>query len=310
MIILIIAFMMDLMIGDPVYSFHPARLIGKIIAQGEGVLRKHFKNEKFAGMILGFGLPIFIFLMTSMISFLLGRIHFLLAAAFNIFIIYSCLSIKDLKKEGMRVYHDLKQDNIENARKSVARIVGRNTSNLNEKEIARAAIETIAESLVDGIIAPLFYAALGGAPLALAYKSVNTLDSMVGHMSPRYRNFGFISAKQDDVFNWIPARLSYIIISFVSVFGKYNILQAVKIGWKDGVTANYGNSAIPEATFAGALEIQLGGKNMYQNRIVKKPYLGNPGRELNSEIILESLHLMIISAWGMLIFCLILKIFL
>lgn len=298
---------MDFLIGDPVYSFHPARLIGKMIEKGEVFLRRHFKNEKFAGMILGFGLPIFIFLITSMISFLLGRVHFLLAAGFNIFVIYSCISIKDLRKESMRVYHDLKQHNIENARISVARIVGRDTSNLDEKEITRAAIETVAESLVDGIIAPLFYAALGGAPLALAYKSINTLDSMVGHMSPRYRDFGFISAKQDDVFNWIPARLSYIIISIVSVFTKYNFWQSVKIGWRDGIVSHYGNSAIPEAAFAGALDIQLGGENRYHNCIVKKPSLGVPKRELNCKLILESIHLMILSAWGMLIFCLILK---
>ncbi len=301
---LALAFLADLIIGDPVYPCHPARLIGTMIEKGELFLRRHFKNEKFSGMLLGFSLPIFVFIVTTLILYLLGEIHIFLAMAFNIFGIYSTLSIKDLRQEGMRVYQDLAQNNIEQARKSVARIVGRDTAHLDEQEITRAAVETIAESSVDGIITPLFYAALGGAPLALAYKTVNTLDSMIGHMNPRYRDFGFIAAKQDDFFNWIPARLSYLIISIATLFTKHNMSKAFQTGWKDGVAAKYGNSAIPEATFAGALGIQLGGENKYQECIIKKPRLGLPHKKLHSKIILESLRLMLISAWGMLVFCL------
>jgi len=304
---LALAFLADLIIGDPVYPCHPARLIGIMIEKGEVFLRHHFTNQKFAGMLLSLGLPLCIFIVVSFILYLLGTIHILLAMVFNVFGIYSALSIKDLQKEGMRVYQDLSQNNIEQARKSVARIVGRDTAHLNEQEITRAAVETIAESSVDGIIAPLFYAALGGAPLALAYKTINTLDSMIGHMSPRYRDFGFISAKQDDIFNWIPARLSYLIISIATLFTKHNTRKAFQTGWKDGVIAGYGNSAIPEATFAGALGVQLGGENQYQERTVKKTHLGLPNRKLDSKIILESLHLMMLSSWGILVFCLVIK---
>jgi len=206
-IAIIFAFLTDLAFGDPVWRFHPVRLMGLGIEKAEGFLRRTIRNEKIGGAMLALALPVIVFGLTWGLIFLLGQVHYLLAWFASMVGIYFSLSIHDLGKEGARIYGDLVGHNLKQAQKSLARIVGRDTQNLNAQETIRACVETIAESTVDGIIAPLFYAALGGAPLALAYKAVNTLDSMIGYKNQRYIDFGFVAAKQDDLFNWIPARM-------------------------------------------------------------------------------------------------------
>jgi adenosylcobinamide-phosphate synthase len=300
---LVLAFLVDLCFGDPQSRFHPVRIMGRMIEGGEKFLRRCISYEKLAGALLALILPSLVFLFVWFLLLWAGKIHYLLAQAINIFGIYTAISIHDLKKEAGKIFKDLCGKNLEKARKDLAGIVGRDTDHLDEKEIVRATVETVAESTVDGIIAPLFYAAIGGAPLALAYKAVNTLDSMIGHLNERYRDFGFIAAKQDMLINWIPARLSYVIIACAS-FLTGRMKQAFLIGWTDGIKSGE-NSSIPEATFAGALDIRLGGRNTYYGgKIVEKPFLGAFNRPLDNILILESVKLMLAASWLTLLACL------
>ena len=302
---LLIAFLADLCFGDPPYPYHPVRVMGKTIARGESFLRRCIPYEKLAGAVLACILPLAIFLCVWLLLFWTGKIHALLAQAINILGIYTAISIHDLKKEADKICGDLRRQDLEKARRDLAGIVGRDTENLDEKEIVRATVETVAESTVDGVVAPLFYAALGGAPLALAYKAVNTLDSMIGHRNERYRDFGYAAAQQDRWLNWIPARLSYVIIGCASFVVTGRIRQAFLSGWKEGIKSGE-NSAIPEATFAGALGVQLGGCSMYYGgKLVEKPFLGKPGRPLHDSLIAESIKLMLAASWVTLGICLI-----
>jgi len=305
MFALLLAFIADLFIGDPVYPYHPARLMGRGIEWGESFLRKTLRDERLGGTLLALCFPAFVFCLVWSFIFILTKIHFVLGWVAACFGIYSSISVHDLRKEAVRIYKDLKENNLEAARQDVARIVGRETAHLNEGEIARACIESVAENSVDGIVAPLFYAALGGAPLALAYKAVNTLDSMIGHNNERYRIFGFFAAKQDDLINWLPARLSYGLIGLASVFvTPPRAKEAFQVGWPYAMTPSYGNSPIPEATFAGALGVRLGGENLYHGKIMQTPLLGTPLEPLRAETIPKALGLMMAMAWTTLFFCL------
>jgi len=164
-------------------------------------------------------------------------------------------------------------------------------------------VETVAESTVDGIVSPLFYAALGGAPLALAYKAVNTLDSMVGHRNERYKEFGYFAAKIDDMVNWLPSRLSYSFICMATLLTRLNPKSAIIAGAKELKVMN-SISNLPEATFAGALQIRLGGTNVYQGRVDNKDFLGKEIKTFEPQLILDSVRLMLSSAWVTLVFCL------
>jgi len=301
---LILAFLADLCFGDPQYWFHPVRIMGLIIENAESFLRRHISVQRLAGALLAISFPLLVFGVVWLVLFWAGRINFILAQVINVLLIYTAISVHELKREGVQVFQDLENHHLEKARGDLARIVGRDTQHLDEPEIVRAAVETVAESTVDGVIAPLFYAALGGAPLALAYKAVNTLDSMIGHMNDRYRDFGFVAARQDHWINWVPARLAYFVTAIAAVLIKSRPADAWAIGWKHGMCSKE-NSSVPEATFAGALGIRLGGCNMYQGRVVQKPFLGMPHRPLGRGVILESIKLMVISSWVTLLLCLI-----
>ncbi len=300
---LILAFLADLCFGDPQYWFHPVRIMGRIIEIAEIFLRRYVSRPKLAGALLAVVLPFLVFSSVWLVLYWAGKINFILAQLINVLGIYTALSVHDLKKEGKQIFQDLKNDHLGKARSDVARIVGRDTGHLDEEEIVRATVETIAESSVDGIIAPLFYAALGGAPLALAYKAVNTLDSMIGHMNERYHDFGFVAARQDYWINWIPARLAFIITVIASALIQSRPVSACQIVWKHGMLSRE-NSSIPESAFAGALSVRLGGCNRYQGRIVQKPFLGIPHRPLDRGVILESIRLMVIFSWVSLFICL------
>ena len=307
MVTLILAFLLDLMIGDPAYPCHPVRVMGKMIERGETILRSAVPRKKIAGALLALSFPPIVFLSAWVLIEGLARIHSGLAWTLNLYGIYASLSIQDLRKEGIRIYKDLGMGDLAKARLDLSRIVGRDTEALDKKEILRASIETMAESTVDGIIAPLFYAALGGAPLALAYKAVNTLDSMIGHLNERYRDFGFVVAKQDELWNWIPARMSYYVIASAAFFFNGRIQEAAFTGWQDGMSAPYGNSAIPEAAFAGALGVRLGGPSTYGGRLVERPLLGIATKDFDREDLVKSIHLMQLAAWVSLFGALLLK---
>ncbi len=303
MLALLTAFILDLFIGDPVYYFHPVRIIGRAIQDVESSLRYRIKNEKVAGAILALGIPMMVFLVTGVLLLSIKELSYEFFWALNVFGIYSALSVHDLKKHVIVVYENLKEGNLDKARRSLAKIVGRDTHSLDEKEIVRAGVETVAESTVDGIVAPLFYAAIGGAPLALAYKAVNTLDSMIGHKNERYLKFGYVAAKQDELWNWIPARIAYLAGCVAAFFMRVKFKEAWHAGWKYGLQAAHGISAIPEATFAGAMGLQLGGRNSYQGRVEDRPLLGEGSRDFNPHHIHMSVNLMMATSWTTLFLC-------
>jgi adenosylcobinamide-phosphate synthase len=186
----------------------------------------------------------------------------------------------------------------------LARIVGRDTANLNEAEVIRATVETVAESLMDGVVAPLFYAAIGGAPFAITYKAINTLDSMVGNRSARYKKFGYFSAKIDEIANWIPARISWFLIGVGAFFVNGRASESWQIGYKDGVVPSPANSIVPEASFAGALGVELGGTNYYSGKAVETQKMGYPTRALEKDDVRTAVQLMQASSWAALIFAL------
>lgn len=293
-----IGYIIDLIIGDP-YSFpHPVIYIGKLIKVVENNIRKIFKDEKhlkLAGFILWFitvGL-------TYLITYLIIRISKFSMITFfivNSFIIYTTLATKCLKDEAVKIYNILKFGDIKESRKQLSYIVGRDTSNLNEAEIIRATVETVAENTVDGIISPMFYAFIGGSPLAMAYKAVNTLDSMVGYKNDKYINLGFASAKIDDIANYIPARICVIFMTLASFVLRFDYKRCFKIAIRDRKNHKSPNCAYSEGAVAGALGIQLGGTNIYFGKPVYKPTIGDKDREIEIEDIKKTNKIMYMSS--------------
>ncbi len=307
MLEILVAFGLDLAFGDPVYPWHPVRLIGQLIQKMETWFRTHVGGGRFAGLLLALFVPSLVFLSIWFICELAGQIHPLLKTLLTIYFIYSALAIKDLESEARKIYTLLVKGKLEKAREHLARIVGRDTKNLNETEVIRGAVESVAESFVDGILSPLFFAAIGGAPFAMAYKAINTLDSMVGKKTPAYRDFGSMSAKLDEIANWIPARISWLLIGIGAFFLNGRNMEAWRIGFEDGASRAFPNSLVPEASFAGALGVQLGGTNSYEGQKVDTPKMGYAMRSLEVEDVRRAYRLMRSSAWTTLIFSLILS---
>lgn len=285
---------LDLIIGDP-YSFpHPVRYIGKLISIVEKQIRKITSSDKglkIAGFFLWFIVVGATFGITTLVLqlFKFNKLAYFIV---NTILIYTTLATKCLKDESVKIYKVLKTGDLEKSRIQLSYIVGRDTTNLNEKEIVRATVETVAENTVDGIIAPLFYGFIGGAPLAMAYKAVNTLDSTVGYKNDKYYYLGFASAKIDDIANYIPARLGVILLSLGSLFTGFNFKDALKIGIRDRKNHKSPNCAFSEGAVAGALGIQLGGTNVYFGKEVYKPTIGDKTREIEIEDIVRTNKIM------------------
>ena len=285
---------LDLIIGDP-YSFpHPVRYIGKLISIVEKQIRKITSSDKglkIAGFFLWFIVVVTTFAITTLILqlFKFNKVIYFIV---NTILIYTTLATKCLKDESVKIYKVLKTGDLDKSRIQLSYIVGRDTTNLNEKEIVRATVETVAENTVDGIIAPLFYGFIGGAPLAMAYKAVNTLDSTVGYKNDKYYYLGFASAKIDDIANYIPARLGVILLSLGSLFAGFNFKDALKIGIRDRKNHKSPNCAFSEGAVAGALGIQLGGTNVYFGKEVYKPTIGDKTREIEIEDIVRTNKIM------------------
>ncbi|MBY2478885.1 adenosylcobinamide-phosphate synthase CbiB [Clostridioides difficile] len=294
-----IGYVTDLIVGDP-YSFpHPVRFIGKLINFTQGIIRKVFKSDKqlkFGGFILWFVTVGITYLITYAIVKLFS-FNVLLSVAVNSFLIYTTLATKCLKDEALKIYNVLKTGDIEKSRTQLSYIVGRDTTNLSESEIIRATVETVAENTVDGIIAPMFYAFIGGAPLAMAYKAINTLDSTVGYKNEKYKDIGFASAKIDDIANYIPARISVILMTIGSFFLRYNYRNCFKISIRDRKNHKSPNCAFSEGAVSGALGIQLGGTNFYFGEKVYKPTIGDKLREIDKEDIIKTNKIMYASSF-------------
>jgi adenosylcobinamide-phosphate synthase len=294
-----LGYIVDLIVGDP-YSFpHPVKYIGKLIKVLENFVRRVFKTDEDL-KIGGFILCIVTVLTTYVVTYLIVRLFKFNSVSYiliNGIIIYTTFATKCLKDEAVKVYDVLKTGDIEKSRIQLSYIVGRDTTNLSEKEIIRATVETVAENTVDGIMSPMFYAFIGGAPLAMAYKAVNTLDSTVGYKNEKYINLGFASAKLDDIANYIPARLSVLFIPIASFILGYNLKDSFKIGIRDRKNHKSPNCAFSEGAVAGALGVQLGGTNVYFGKEVYKPTIGDKLYEIEEKNIVDTNKIMYMSSF-------------
>jgi adenosylcobinamide-phosphate synthase len=288
-----IAFILDYKLGDPGTLYHPVQAIGALIAFLEKLLRKGI-FEKFFGILL----VLLVLAITYLITWYLVKLSW----ALEVFLAYTILAARSLAKEAKLVYNKLQARSISQARKQIAMLVSRDTKEMNKTEIIKATVETVAENTVDGVAAPLFFMFIGGVPLAMVYKAINTLDSMVGYKSEKYINFGWASAKLDDLFNFIPARItSFIVIPCAAFICRFNVQNAIKIVRRDRFKHSSPNSGHPEAAVAGALGCQLGGPTSYFGFVQKKPFIGDKLHKLTENDILKTIKLMYCSAFIFLI---------
>ncbi|QZY57371.1 adenosylcobinamide-phosphate synthase CbiB [Crassaminicella profunda] len=295
MITIGIGYIADLIWGDPYWIPHPIRFIGSGIKNTEKALRRQDDNperQKALGVLLTFIIVGSAYLITFLIIKAFSYIHPFLGYFVEAFLIFQILASKSLDVESRKVLNQLNKNHIGEARRFLSYIVGRETSELNEGEIVRATVETVAENTTDGIIAPLFYIFMGGAPLGMAYKAANTLDSMVGYKNEKYLYFGWASAKFDDLLNYIPARLTALFMIIASFLLKYDWKNCIGMIKRDRKNHKSPNCAYPEAAVAGALRIQLGGTNIYFGKNVYKPTIGDSLRPLEKEDIARSIKMM------------------
>lgn len=284
MIEITIGFILDLIIGDPQNPYHPIRIIGGLCKWLEKIFRGIFKKSlKLAGGLTWITAVVIVYIVNLLIIKLAFSVNNILGIIVSGIIIYFCISTKALKVEGLKVIKYIIKDDIEGARIQLSYIVGRDTKGLEKRAIVRAVIETVAENMCDGIIAPLFYVGIGGAPLIMTYKAVNTMDSMFGYKNEKYKDFGYFPAKLDDVFNYIPARFTGFFTIIVAFLLKMNWKNSFKIYNRDKSNHSSPNSAHSEAAVAGALGIKLGGANYYFGKLVEKPTIGDNLEEIEIE---------------------------
>ncbi|MFQ5681568.1 MAG: adenosylcobinamide-phosphate synthase CbiB [Candidatus Omnitrophota bacterium] len=319
--IIVSAYILDLFIGDPQWPGHPVRVLGKFIAWFErrlyppwgncpaGNLRR--VNEQHSSIAKRLRGAVLVVVVVGLAyaaprALIAGGDYFApgLGFAVSVFFVWSAISVKALKREAMRVYRALRDNDIVSARRNLSAIVGRDTGHLGPGDIIRATLEAIAESVVDGIVSPLFFAFLGGAPLCMAYRAVNTLDSMVGYKNERYKDFGWAAARLDDAANFIPARLSPLLFVLACGISGKDGWAAARIAWRDGGKNPSPNSGIPQAALAGALGAQLGGESFYRGQRVDKPRIGEDKTALSLGHIPQAIRIAYLCAGLMvLMFC-------
>lgn len=294
-------FLLDLLFGDPVWLYHPVRLMGVCIHFLENVIRKISRESK-GGLLLG-GAVLWCVMAVVFAGVpwvllrLAGRVHPALRFGLETFWCYQMLAAKSLKVESMRVYNRLKEGDLPAARKAVSMIVGRDTENLDETGVTKAAVETVAENTSDGVTAPLIYMLFGGAVMGFIYKAVNTMDSMLGYKDEKYLYIGRAAAKMDDVVNYIPARISALLMILASALCGRDWEHAWKIFRRDRYKHSSPNSAQTEAVCAGALDIRLAGDAWYFGKLYPKEYIGDSLREIETEDIQKANQLMYTTSW-------------
>ena len=268
------AFVLDLLVGDPLRLPHPIRWMGAAIERCEPFFRRRFQRLAHAGFWFAVFLISATWLSGFVVVYLARQWHPWCGWILEVILIFYCLSVRSLLQAGGDVRDALVKSGLPAGRRMVSRIVGREVHQLTATGVSRAAVESVAENMVDGVLAPLFFAAIGGAPLALTYKMINTLDSMVGYRNARYQHFGRAAARIDDGANWIPARLAVPLTALGSVFLGFDGLCAWQTGRREGRFHASPNAGFAEAAFAGALRVRLGGPNVYHGRRVDKPWIG------------------------------------
>ena len=254
-IALLIALILDILLGDPKWMPHPIRWIGLSIKKLEPLLIRFLGASKKGGVALVILVVGGAYLLSFGLIWIAFSLHPLVGIAVSAITLYTCFASYDLDKQSRKVYKKMRRGNLDQARIQLSLIVGRDTTSLNKEEITRATVETVAENTVDGILSPLFFAVLGGAPLALAYKAASTLDSMVGYKNKKYKEFGWASAKFDDLLNFIPARLARLLYPLAAWCCRLDGINCWKIAWRDGNKSQSPNAGISEAAFAGAFQV-------------------------------------------------------
>ncbi len=298
-----IAYVLDLILGDPRWIYHPVVAIGKLISFLEKILYR-FKNKILTGFILN--------IITLSLTFIISLFFTYLGVFFEIFFLFTTLATKSLADEGKKVYRILKSGDIEKAKKELSYLVSRDTANLSTNKVIMSIVETISENTVDGFVSPAFFAFLGSffevtifgkalslaLPFAMTYKAINTLDSMVGYKNEKYIEFGKFSAHVDDVANFIPARLTGLLfVPIACIILRYNLKNSLKIFFRDRNKHSSPNSGQSEAAYAGALGIQFGGKISYFGKDYEKPTIGDKLKEFDYEDIKKAIYLLYTSSF-------------
>ena len=295
-----VGFIIDLFLGDPYSIPHPVVFIGKLISLCEKAVRKIF-SESDRGLFIG-GIFICIAVMSVstavpiVILYLAGKISIYLKFIIECIMCWQIIAVKSLKRESMKVYNELENGTIESARKAVSMIVGRDTQSLTDEGVTKAAVETVAENTSDGITAPLFFMLIGGPVFGFLYKSVNTMDSMIGYKNDKYMFLGRAAAKTDDVFNFIPARIGAVVMIVSAFILGYDYKNAVKVFKRDRFNHKSPNSAQTESVCAGALDVCLAGDAYYFGKLVKKDTIGDGIKKIEHIDIIRVNRMMYVSS--------------
>ncbi len=295
----LLAYAADLLCGDPLWLPHPVRLIGFVAASAEKLCRRMGTSPPVMlalGFLVAVAIPAGAAVTTWFLLKEVARVSVWAGWGAAIAIAYTTLSVRSLDEAARGVINRLRQAKITEARNALAMIVGRNTLALDEPEIVRATIETVAENTSDGVVAPLFYLMIGGVPAAIAYKAINTLDSMFGYKNDRYLYFGRASARLDDVANYLPARLTAVLVTIGALLLGLSWKNAIRIVLRDARSQPSPNAGFPEAAYAGALGIRLGGTNSYGGQTVQKAYIGDAGRHLTVKLQPETRRLLYLTS--------------
>ena len=293
-----LALALDLLIGDPRSLPHPIVFMGKAIERSETFFRRHVKNVFVSGLLFALFLIVSTWMLGGFCVWLALFINPVLGDVVQVVLLFFCFSTKSLAKAATEVGDALESQGLEAGQRAVAMIVGRETHRLDEAGVVKASVETVAENFVDGFLSPLFFALIGGVPMALAYKMVNTMDSMVGYRNERYLLFGRAAARIDDVANFIPARLSVPVISLAAaILSPKRGRAALMTGLAEGRRHKSPNAGYPEAAFAGALGARLGGPNFYHGTLVEKPFIGTRYTDPKQETIPRACELMVLASF-------------
>ncbi|MFH1507554.1 MAG: adenosylcobinamide-phosphate synthase CbiB [Candidatus Omnitrophota bacterium] len=301
--LILISYIADFLFGDPQWFPHPVRLMGGFVSFLEKALNgsAHKAIKRFYGTAVVLILVLISGICAYALIELATKLHPVAGKIVWVFLAYTTLANKDLVVHARAVWKMLAINNIEQARKKLSLMVGRDTGKLSQDEVIQTTVETVAESTSDGIIAPLFYLFLGGPVLALMFKAVSTLDSMIGHKNERYLYFGWCVAKLDTAANFIPARITGLLIPMAALFSGKDSVQSLRIMLRDGKKQDSANSAISESAMAGALGVQLGGTCIYSGRVAEHPYLGEQRRPISVSLIKEAITISVVSSLLMLV---------
>ena len=295
-IVLMGGFLLDCLLGDPHNPWHPICLIGHLISFLEKEIRHLFPKNQNGELAGGTLLVLLVLVISTVVPILIlmaaRLLHPYLALVLEMIMCYQLLAARSLRDESMKVYHELEHGSIESARRAVSMIVGRDTAALDDAGVTRAAVETVAENTSDGVVAPLLYLAIGGAPLGFFYKAVNTMDSMLGYVEPPYKDIGLMPAKADDIANYLPARISALLMLAAGGLLRMDVKNGWKIFRRDRYKHASPNSAQTESVCAGLLDVRLAGDAWYHGVLHKKEYIGDALRQIEHEDIPRACRLM------------------